>query len=192
MCELLLSAVLALPFEAKDGSLMDFFRFLKKRKKVEPKRYDLAGPEVTDLVTDVCSTLRMQFNFLENSVSGVPPIVQERTKDGHPIVDRWLSGYLSGFYDAFSQHRGYAFEFNALELIYCVFYGEEDAAAAVHEYHMARKSLASDKEAAYLFGFDEFEEGMMAGGNNFVAWLQKEIKYPLGIYKKYSSPSSEA
>lgn len=166
---------------------MGFFRFFNKRKKVEAKTYPLAGPEIMDLVSDVCSTLKIQFNFLENCESGIPPIVQERTSDGLPLVDRWLSGYLSGFYDAFSQHRGYTFELNALELIYSVFYGEEDAAAAVHEYHMARIALASDKETAYNFGFDEFEEGMLAGGNNFFDWLHKEIKYPLDIYKKYST-----
>ena len=166
---------------------MGFFSFLKKGKKVEPKTYPLARPEIMDLVTDVYSTLRVQFNFLENCENGIPPIVQKRTSDGHPIVDRWLSGYLAGFYDAFSQHRGYAFEHNAVELIYSVFYGEEDAAAAIQEYHIARMTLASDKEAAYMFGYDEFEEGMLAGVNNFMDWLHKEIKYPLDIYKKYSS-----
>ncbi|MDE1169194.1 MAG: hypothetical protein PW845_28360 [Pseudomonas sp.] len=93
---------------------------------------------------------------------------------------------MSGFYDAFSQHRGYRFEDNALELIYSVFYGETAAAAALNEYHMARLTLSSDREAAYLFGYDEFEQGMLAGGNNFMSWLRKDIKHPLDIYHRYS------
>lgn len=116
-----------------------------------------------------------------------PPIVRGRNRDKQAIVDLWLAGYISGYCDAFSQLCGRKFDINVLYIIYAAFYEKADAVEAIHTYHIARLTLASDKEAAHILGFDEFEEGMLAGGNNVMDWHHKEIERPLGIYKKYSN-----
>lgn len=165
---------------------MGLFSFLKKRSKPAAKTYPLTQSEVMDVVTDVCSMLKMQFDLLDKCGTAAPSLVTTIHGDKQPVVDRWLTGYLSGFYDAFSQYRGQRFELNALELIFSVLYDEDDAAAAIQEYHVARMTLRSDREAALLFGYEEFEDGMLAGGNNVFDWANKKIEYPLEIYKKYS------
>jgi hypothetical protein len=170
----------------KDAQRMGLFGFLKKRSQPIQKTYPLSQPGVMDLVTEVCSILKMQFSLLNQLERGIPQLVKNNGSNNKPIVELWLLGYLSGFYDAFSQFRECEFELNALELIYSVFYGEKDAAAAIHEYHIARITLGSDREAALLFGYDEFEEGMLAGGNNVFDWASRRIESPLGIYKRYS------
>lgn len=163
---------------------MGIFSFINKRRKPTPKSYPLAGPEVMDLVTDVCSALQVQYQFLKNGEHGVPPLVTQ--SDGTGVVDLWLAGYLCGFYDASSQYRGLAFELNALELIFSVLYNEEDAAGAIKEYHVARLTLDSNPQAAILFGYDEFEKGMLSGGNDVFDWANKKIECALSLYKRYS------
>ena len=165
---------------------MGLMSFFKRRSEPAPKVYPVSSPAVTDLVADVCSALKAQYQLLCGGEDrGNPPLVHW-TNDGKPIIDLWLMGYISGFYDAASQSRGCPFELNALELIFCVFYGEEDARAAVAQYHVVRMALKSDSEAAKLFGFDEFEEGMLSGGNELFEWLSKKIQCPLKVYKRYS------
>lgn len=164
---------------------MGLFDFIKRRKKLEPKIYSLTQPGLDNLVAEVCSSLKMQFFLLEKVQRSIPPLLVKEG-DGSPIIDRWLAGYLSGFYDAFGRLRGYEFELNALELIFSVFYCEDDAAVAIDEYHIARTSLEHDKEAAQLFGYDEFEKGMLAGGNNVFDWVNKRIQTPLGLYNRYA------
>lgn len=65
-------------------------------------------------------------------------------------------------------------------------YNEHDAESAIREYHIARMSLESDRAAAILFGYDEFEEGMLAGGNEVYDWANNLTDPPFKLYKKYS------
>lgn len=164
---------------------MGLWSFLKKRKQPELKTYPLTRPEVMDLVTDVCSALGLQYRKLENCEAGIPPLIEKNGEDNEAIVDLWLMGYISGFYDATSQYRGVSFELNALELILSVLYNERDAGAAIREYHIVRMTLGSDRETALLFGYDEFEEGMLAGGNEVFDWANKISEPPFMLYKKY-------
>lgn len=165
---------------------MGLLSFLKIRKQPAPKSYPLTRPEVMDLVTDVCSALGLQYRKLESCEAGVPPLVEKSGENGEAVVDLWLVGYVSGFYDATSQYRGVSFELNALELILSVLYNERDADAAIREYHIARMTLGSDRETALLFGYDEFEEGMLAGGNEVFDWANKLAEPPFTLYKRYS------
>ncbi|BBT40720.1 hypothetical protein [Pseudomonas putida] len=165
---------------------MGLLNFLKKRKQPEQKSYPLTKPEVMDLVTDVCSALGLQYRMLENCGIGAPPLFKKNSDNDEAAIDLWLAGYISGFYDASSQCRGVSFELNALELIFSVLYNEHDAEFAIREYHIARMSLESDRAAAVLFGYDEFEEGMLAGGNEVYDWANNLTDPPFKLYKKYS------
>ncbi|TKK39927.1 hypothetical protein PflCFBP13517_18185 [Pseudomonas fluorescens] len=160
---------------SEHGARMGFFDFFKSRKA--DKRYEFSDSTSGDRVSAVCGAMRAQFQLL----NGAPPLVQNEV-----VVDLWLLGYLSGFYDAHCQYSSGTFEDSALELVYSVFYGEAAAEIAIREHFVVCIALQDSAETAHLFGLGEFREGQMVGGNNLMDWMHKRIAAPYDLYRKYS------
>lgn len=162
--------------------LFDFFR-KKVNSNPQPKRYPISTG-TTDGVYFVCSLIKDQFALLEMAAKHIPPILyKERNQE--PQINQWLAGYIFGFYDAFLQSRNEAYDPNALELIFSVFWGEEDAEESIKQCIIARLTLDDVNDNLFKIAFEEFETALYIGGNNFIDWKLKKINAPLGIYKKY-------
>lgn len=164
-------------------ALFDFFK-KKKTQEKEPKRYPIT-PEMTDGVSFVYSLIKDQFFLIEKSGVKTPPLLY-KGDNGDYEINQWLAGYISGFYDAFLQSKNQKYDPNALELIFSVLYGEEVAEEGIKQCIVAMMTLGDKSDNLFKVAFEEFDDGLYAGGNNFFDWKDKKIIAPLGIYNKYA------
>ncbi|KAB0475675.1 hypothetical protein HX787_30295 [Pseudomonas tolaasii] len=165
---------------------MSFFDIFKRNKvEKEEKRYPITS-EGTDGVVFICSLIQEQFSLITMSGGKIPPILHS-SSSGKFEIDQWLAGYILGFYDAFLQSQNQKYDPNALELIFSVFYGEEVAEESTKQCLLATLTLGDKSENFFKIAFDEFNDGVYEGGNNFMDWRDKKIQAPLAIYKKYLS-----